>query len=123
MEPPLPIGGENVSRTVVGSKVHPTTREWLPDDPLDLHACQVPGDPLLMLRLLVEEYARMGWTKDDILQLARDPNYRGFHGLLQLYGEVELRRRVTEVISRCGVIRVRTVEAPAESTLVQITIT
>ena len=103
------------------AKVHPATREILPDDPLEMHAVQVPGDANLMLRLLVEEYARIGWGLEPIMQLARDPNYRAFHGLYQLFGEDELRRRVADIISRCGIIRVKTKEtAPGSEQLVQI---
>jgi hypothetical protein len=102
-------------------KVHPATREILPDDPMEMHGFQVAGDPDLMLRLLVEEYARIGWGVDAVMQLARDPNYQAFHGLYRLFGEEEFRRRVTDVISRCGVMRVKTVEAkPAPEHLVQI---
>jgi hypothetical protein len=91
-------------------KVHPATREMLPDDPLDLHGVELPGDTELMMRLLVEEYARMGWGLEAIMQLARDPFYQGFHGLWRLYGEEELRRRISTILSRVGVTRVRTVE-------------
>ena len=105
----------------IGPKVHPTTREVLPDDPLAMHGFEIPGDPDLMLRLLVEEYARMGWGIDAIMQLARDPNYRAFHGLFQTYGEEELRRQIAETLSRCGVMRVRTEEAkPIPDDLVQL---
>jgi hypothetical protein len=93
----------------------------LPDDPLDLHGFEVPGDPDLMLRLLVEEYARMGADVDAILRLARDPFYQAFHGLWRLYGEDELGRRVGDIVRRCGVIRVCTVQMqPAAEQLVQI---
>lgn len=95
-------------------KIHPSTREILPDDPMEMHGFEVPGDPDLMLSLLVEEYARMGWGTESIMGLARDPNYRGFHGLLKFHGEDELQRRVAKVISRCGVMRVKYVEQPVE---------
>jgi len=73
-----------------------------------MHGFQVPGDPELMLRILIEEYARMGWTTDAIMNLAAEPNYRGFHGLYQLYGEDELRRRISEILAKTGVMRVTT---------------
>jgi hypothetical protein len=102
-------------------KVHPATREILPDDPLEMHGFEVPGDPLLMLRMLVEEYARIGWGLEAILQLARDPNYQAFYGLRQTYGEEEFLRRVSEIVSRCGVIRVKATETePPSERLVQI---
>ena len=106
------------------SKVHPATREMLPEDPLDLQGFEVSGDPQLMLRLLVEEYARLGAGVDTIMGLARDPFYQAFHGLWQLFGEEELRRRVGEITSRCGVTRVRTVHTqPASENLVQLQMT
>jgi hypothetical protein len=102
-------------------KVHPVTREMLPEDPLEMQAFEVAGDPLLMLRMLVEEYARDGWKAEAILQLARDPNDQAFHGLLRALGEVELRRRIAEIVARCGVIRMKCVETePMSERLVQI---
>jgi hypothetical protein len=104
-------------------KVHPASREILPEDPLEMHGFEVQGDPKLMLRMLVEEYARIGWDVDAILQLARDANYLAFYGLRPAYGEDELRRRVSEIISRCGVLRVKATEAePLSECLVQITL-
>ena len=102
-------------------KVHPASREILPDDPLEMQAFEVPGDPDLMLRLLIEEYARIGCGAEAIMLLARDPNYQAFHGLWRLYGEEELHRRVSGILSRCGVIRVKTTETqPISERLVQI---
>lgn len=93
-------------------KTHPASREMLPDDPMDLHGFQVPGDPKLMLRLLVEEYARIGWDAEAIMRLARDPNYQGFHGLLKLYGEGPLWEKISAILARTGVIRVTAREKP-----------
>ena len=102
-------------------KQHPASREILPEDPLEMQAFEVPGDTDLMVRLLVEEYARIGWGLEEILHLARDPNYRAFHGLWQLYGEEALRHRVRDILSQCGVIRVKETELqPAPQQLVQI---
>jgi hypothetical protein len=95
-------------------KIHPATREILLDDPLELQACEVPGDPQLMLRLLVEEFARIGWDTAAIMQLACDPNYQAFHGLLRLYGPNEMRQQVSQIISRCGVMRVTRQEKPLD---------
>jgi hypothetical protein len=102
-------------------KVHPATREVLPDDPLNLHGFEVPGDPVLMLRLLVEEYARLGADAEQILRLARDPFYHAFHGLFRLLGEQEMRRQVNQILRRCGVTRVRAREqTPPPEQVVQI---
>ena len=94
-------------------KVHPASREVLPEDPMNLHAFEVPGDPELMMRLLVEDYARIGWNTESIMSLACDPNYQVFHGLLKMFGEDELRRRVQQILARTGVMRVTTKEAEA----------
>lgn len=103
------------------AKVHPASREILPDDPLEMHALEVPGDPALMLRLLVEEFGRIGSDVDDIICLARDPNYVAFHGLWQLFGEQEFCRRVAEIRARCSVIRVKAIETvPMSERLVPI---
>ena len=110
-----------MDETNIGVKVHPASREILPDDPMNLHGFQVPGDPQLMLRLLVEEYARIGWDTDAIMRLARDPNYQGFYGLRQLYGDEPLRQKIVEILARTGVIRVTATEKePVPDDLVQL---
>jgi hypothetical protein len=103
------------------AKPHPARRAMEPEDPLNLHAVEVPGDPQRMLRMLVEEYARMGWNLEALLAMFRDPLYRAAHGLWLLYGEEELRRRITAVLARTGVWRARTLNSrPISEQLVQI---
>jgi hypothetical protein len=112
----MPSSHENLVQ-----KIHPATREMLPEDPLDLHGVEVPGDPELMLRMLVEEYTRMGAGVELIMQLARDPFYQAFHGLYRHFGDDELCRRVNKIIARSGVVRVKTVESiPLSERLVPI---
>ena len=102
-------------------KVHPASREVLPEDPMDLRGFEVPGDPDLMMRLLVEDYPRMGWNAEAILGLANDANFQVFHGLLRMFGEDEFRRRIAVVIGRCGVMCVKTRQRESPPTeLVQI---
>lgn len=102
-------------------KTHPATREVLPDDPLELQGHELPGDTRLMLRILVEEYARVGFGLEDLLILSRQPFYQGLHGLWRLYGEEELRTRLSEILSRCGVFRAVTRETqPRSEQLVQL---
>jgi hypothetical protein len=112
-------GIKDMTQTPV-PKVHPATREILPDDPMQMTGFEVPGDPDLMLRLLVEEYARIGWDFNAIMQLACDPNYQAFHGLLKSFGEQKLRTRVAQIISRCGVMRVTQTETEIEATPAQL---
>ena len=102
-------------------KVHPASREMLPDDPLETRAMEFPGDPELMLRLLVEEYAHMGVGAERIMQLARDPHYQAFHRLFKALGERNFERAVEQIIARCGVVRVRSTERDSVSeSLVQL---
>jgi hypothetical protein len=102
-------------------KVHPASREALPDDPLEMQAFEIPGDRELMLRLLVEEYARVGWGVEAMMQMASDPIYTAFHGLHQSLGEEALCRRIIDIVARCGVIRISTQEfQPLSERLVQI---
>jgi hypothetical protein len=108
------------SETDAVPKVHPASREILPDDPLEMQAFEIPGDPQLMLRLLVEEYARIGMGVDAILRLAQDPNYTAFYGLLRSLGDEEFCRRVRAIVARCGVMRVKAIEQPLAEQLVQI---
>ena len=102
------------------AKVHPLDREMLPDDPLEMQAFEVPGDTELMFRIVVEELARMGSDKAAIVALARNPFYVALHGLWQLYGEEQFSRRVSQVLSRVGVVRVRSFEKPPPGNLLQI---
>jgi hypothetical protein len=102
------------------AKVHPATRGIEPDDPLNLHAVEVDGDPQVMLQMLVEEYARMGFGLEELMNLCRQPFYVGLHGLWLRYGEQELRRRLTAILSRCGVLRAKVREAPPPGELLQI---
>jgi hypothetical protein len=113
----------NESQVSAVPKVHPTSREILPDDPMEMHGFEVPGDADLMLRMIVEEYARIGWGLDDLMRLSRDRNYTAFYGLSQAHGEMELRRRIAEILARCGVIRVTATETePMSERLVQISL-
>ena len=104
-------------------KIHPATRGIEPDDPMSLNGFEIPGDPELMLRTLVEEFAHMGCDVEDLMRLSSNAFYRALHGLLRHYGAEEFRRRVTEIISRCGVVRVTTHAAPSADEFVPLTLT
>ena len=111
----------NANRNAV-PKIHPATRGIEPDDPMSLHGFEIPGDPELMLRTLVEEFAHMGCDVDDLMRLSSNAFYRALHGLLRHYGAEEFRRRVTEIISRCGVVRVTTYAALSPDQIVPLTL-
>lgn len=105
-------------------KVHPASREVMPDDPMTLWATPVAGDPDLLIRAVVQEYAWMGWNAEQIAGLFRDPFYPMLHGLWRVFGEAGVRERIDAVVHRCGVFRFRSTvyEEPGEAApeLVQI---
>ncbi len=86
-------------------KPHPASRAVEPEDPLELQGTAVPGDPEQMLEVLVEEFAQIGWTSEQILHLADNPFYQAFYGLKRLLGDEAFRRTVRSVLGRCGVMR------------------
>jgi len=88
-------------------KVHPATRAVEADDPLELVAEPLPGDPDVMLACVVQEFAWMGWGTDQILGLFQSPDYPALNQLLARFGAAAVRRRVGEVLGRSGVFRVR----------------
>lgn len=88
-------------------KVHPASREVEPEDPMELCATPVAGDPAIMLRCAVEEYARMGWNAEQILALFQNPFYPALHSLCQSFGERAVRQQISGVLQRVGVFCVQ----------------
>ncbi|MBV8126238.1 MAG: hypothetical protein JO114_01075 [Planctomycetaceae bacterium] len=105
-------------------KVHPASREVMADDPMTLCATPVAGDPDLLIRAVVQEYAWMGWNAEQIAALFRDPFYPMLHGLWRVLGEAGVRERIDAVFHRNGVFRFRSTvhEEPGEAApeLIQI---
>jgi len=102
-------------RAWIGSRLNPYGKCRL-----NLFGYEFDGDPELMLCMIVEEYARMGYDCDALMELARNPFYQAVHGLWQLLGEEQLRCRVSRILSRCGVLRTSWREAPPPPEVVQI---
>jgi hypothetical protein len=90
------------------------------DDPMELRGVQCDGDPDYMIDCLVEEYARIGWPAEKILQLFESPFYPVLHSMLAGMGREAIRRRIERVAARCGVFRTRTFEAAPPAELVAI---
>ena len=88
-------------------KVHPASRPVEPEDPMTLHATPVSGDPAVMLRCVVQEYAWMGWDSEAILRLFHDPGYPALNALLGFYGEPSLREQIETCLAKTGVLRVK----------------
>ena len=91
---------------------HPKDRPAEPEDPFQMFADGVEGDPGLMLDCLVEEYARMDLAADEIHRLFENPEFLATHGLRDHFGAAATRDRVQAVLARCGVLRVSTTSAP-----------
>jgi hypothetical protein len=102
------------AETHLAPKVHPLSRLAEAEDPLEMVAVPLAGDPELMLRCVVEEYARMGWDAEQILKLFEDPFYPALAGLRRLHGDAGLTEYVTDLVRRPGAFRVRVTvwEAP-----------
>jgi len=102
-------------------KVHPASREVMADDPMTLCATPVAGDPDLLIRSVVQEYAWMGWDAEQIAALFRDPFYPMLHGLCRVLGEADVRDRIEAVFHRCGVFRFRsTVQEEPDETVPEL---
>ena len=86
-------------------KGYPRARGTEQDDPFELYATPVIGDPEVMLRCLVQEYAWMGWNADAIFALFGNPDYPALNGLLQVYGHRAIRSRIDSILTETGVFR------------------
>jgi hypothetical protein len=87
-------------------KVHPLAREVAPEDPMELIANPVRGDPAVMLESVVQEYAWMGWDAEQLLGLFRSPFYPMLNQLWEHFGEEHVRRVVEAAAGRSGLFSV-----------------
>src|SRR5262245_60290251 len=86
-------------------KGDPRARGAEQDDPFELYATPVNGDPEVMLRCLVQEYAWMGWDAEAIFGLFHSPDYPALNGLLEVYGQSAVRSRIDAILTETGVFR------------------
>lgn len=85
-------------------------KEPEPDDPMELVMVPVPGgDAELMATCIVEEYARLGMSEEEIFRLFRSPLYQT-HAFYLTYGDAWVRALIRRVLQRTGRFRVRVVE-------------
>lgn len=87
-----------------GPKVHPLTREVEAEDPMELMANPVHGDPEVMLQCIVEEFAWMGMEANELLGLFHSPMYPVLNQLLEHFGEEAVRQRVQTLLGGAGVL-------------------
>jgi hypothetical protein len=91
------------------SKVHPLAREVEPEDPMELVATPVEGEPDFMLQCIVEEFTWMGMDAEQLLGLFRNPEYPVLNQLLRHYGAEAIQQRVRALQGPLGGIRFREV--------------
>lgn len=89
------------------AKVHPLSRDAETDDPLELVATPVAGDPAVMLECILQEFAWMGWDAEQLLGLFYHPGYPVLGELRAHYGDDEIQRQVEALIARWGVLQFR----------------
>jgi len=73
------------------------------DDPFELVGVELSGsfptgvDPLEeMARTFIDEYARIGWNRGQLLKLFQDPFYQGPHMIYKAKGELFIQRLIAE---------------------------
>jgi hypothetical protein len=72
------------------------------DDPMLGVMVSLPGgDPKLMATCIIEEYAMLGLTEDELVKLFSEPYYRT-HQLYRAYGEAWVRDLIRDVLGRTG---------------------
>ena len=92
-------------------KVHPMSRDVGADDPFEVNAEMVVGDPDLMMECILQEFALMGMTAEELISLFHNPGYPVLCELRGFLGDEAVRNRVQALIGRWGVMRYREVHA------------
>lgn len=76
-------------------------KEYEEDDPLALVGVSIPdgedaGSLVEMARVFIDEFARMRWDRERILEVFRNPFYRGPHIVWRTYGDEFVQQLVEE---------------------------
>lgn len=95
-------------------KGDPRSRMSEPEDPFELMAEPVMGDPAVMLECILQEFAWMGWNAEQLLALFYNPGYPMLCDLRAHYGDEEIRRQVDALVERWGVWQFRETIAEPE---------
>ncbi|MFB6346873.1 MAG: hypothetical protein ABEK50_14200, partial [bacterium] len=67
--------------------------------PMELIGTPAPGDPEFMLRCFVEEYVRMGKTKEQLMSIFENSFYESAHAMLERYGKDAVEAMIDEVLA------------------------
>ncbi len=97
------------------AKVHPLDRPPEADDPFELMAEPVAGDPIVMLDCMLQEFLWMGWDEAQLVSLFHNPGYPVLVQLREYFGDDFVRQQVSALVGRTGVLRFReTIAEPDE---------
>jgi acyl transferase domain-containing protein len=77
---------------------HGSDKEAEADDPMELIGTPAPGDPAFMLRCFVEEYVRMGKSREQLLSIFQNSFYESANALLERYGRETVEAMIDEVL-------------------------
>ena len=86
-------------------KIHPLSRDATAEDPFELMAEPVAGDPQFMLECLLEEFLWMGWNAEQLVALFHDPGYPVLGQLREHFGDEAIRQQVEAFVARTGVLQ------------------
>lgn len=86
------------------------TKEYEPDDPMELRGEETPGDSRVMLECFVDEYLACGYGAEQVLAIFESPFYRAAHCLFKIFGRDVVLRVIAEKVGQN--IAFRAQEAP-----------
>lgn len=78
---------------------HGSDKDAEADDPMELIGTPAPGDPEFMLRCFIEEYVRMGKTKEQLMSIFENSFYESANAMLERYGREAVEAMVDEVMT------------------------
>lgn len=73
---------------------------FVPEEAMELTGVELPAMGEIaweeMARCFIEEYVRMGCSRDEILRICRSPFYQGMHNILKFRGETFVKSLIDE---------------------------
>ena len=73
------------------------TKEFDPEDPMELVGIEVVGDSDMVMDDIIQEYLSMGWSPSAIFFLFRTPNYMATHRIYKEKGEAHVKERIKQL--------------------------
>ncbi|MEE9248162.1 MAG: hypothetical protein V3U79_05650 [Dehalococcoidia bacterium] len=73
------------------------TKEFDPEDPMELVGVEVAGDSDMVMEGIIQEYLNMGWSPSAIFFLFRSPNYMATHRVYKEKGEAYVKERIKQM--------------------------